>query len=464
MTPVSPPTIAAIATPMGEGALSIVRLSGEHAILIAERVFRGRSALGAAAGYTVHHGRIVDNAGETVDDVLATLFRAPHSYTGEDAVEFSCHGGLVVTEAVLATLIRAGARPAAPGEFSRRAFLNGKMDLSQAEAVADLIASSSERARAVSIRHLEGKLGGKVRELRANLTSLCALLEVDLDFAEENLEVIDRNEIGDRIRVIQSALRAMIDSYSAGRIAREGVGVVLTGKPNAGKSSLFNALLKEDRAIVTPHPGTTRDTIEERIVINGLLFRLIDTAGLRQATDPAEEAGVSRTHASVRSADIILLVEDGSLPVEEREIESELAHCKGDQKLIVALNKSDLRSQAVDTEMYTKLSTKSFRVVRTSALTGSGLQQLRNALYESVARNARDASSGIEVTSRRHLDAFTRASAAIAEALETLNAGRSNEFVALDVRDAILALGEITGDVTSEEILQAVFAKFCIGK
>ena len=464
MTPVSPPTIAAIATPIGEGALSLVRLSGEHAIAIAESVFRGRTSLGAAAGYTIHHGRIVNGAGETVDDVLAALFRAPHSYTGEDAVEFSCHGGLVVTEAVLAALIAAGARHAGPGEFSRRAFLNGKMDLSQAEAVADLIASSSERARAVSMRQLEGKLGDRVRELRANLTSLCALLEIDLDFAEEGIEVIDRSEIGDRIRVILEALRTMIESYSSGRLAREGVGVVLTGKPNAGKSSLFNALLKEDRAIVTPHPGTTRDTIEERVLINGLLFRLIDTAGLRHATDPAEEAGVTRTHASVRSGDIIVLVEDGSLPVEEREIETAVDDCIGDQKLIVALNKSDLPSRTIDTDVYTRLSARGSRVVRTSAKTGSGLQELRNALYESVARGSRDATSGIEVTSRRHLDALTRASAGIAEALETLESGRSNEFVALDVRDAILALGEITGDVTSEEILNTVFARFCIGK
>jgi len=464
MTPVSPPTIAAIATPIGEGALSLVRLSGEHAIAIAESVFRGRTSLGAAAGYTIHHGRIVNGAGETVDDVLAALFRAPHSYTGEDAVEFSCHGGLVVTEAVLAALIAAGARHAGPGEFSRRAFLNGKMDLSQAEAVADLIASSSERARAVSMRQLEGKLGEKVIELRANLTSLCALLEIDLDFAEEGIGVIDRNEIGDRLRVILEALRTMIESYSSGRLAREGVGVVLTGKPNAGKSSLFNALLKEDRAIVTPHPGTTRDTIEERVLINGLLFRLIDTAGLRQATDPAEEAGVTRTHASVRSADIIVLVEDGSLPVEEREIETAVADCIGNQKLIVALNKSDLPSRTVDSEIYPRLSARGSRVVKTSAITGSGLQELRSALYESVARDARDATSGIEVTSRRHLDALTRASVAITEAMQTLDAGRSNEFVALDVRDAILALGEITGDVTSEEILNTVFARFCIGK
>ncbi|MRR38170.1 GTP-binding protein, partial [bacterium] len=216
--------------------------------------------------------------------------------------------------------------------------------------------------------------------------------------------------------------------------------------------------------IVTPHPGTTRDTIEERVLINGLLFRLIDTAGLRQATDPAEEAGVTRTHASVRSADIIVLVEDGSLPVEEREIETAVADCIGNQRLIVALNKSDLPSRTVDSEIYPRLSARGSRVVKTSAITGSGLQELRNALYESVARDARDATSGIEVTSRRHLDALTRASVAITEAMQTLDAGRSNEFVALDVRDAILALGEITGDVTSEEILNTVFSKFCIGK
>lgn len=458
------PTIAAIATPVGEGALSIIRLSGEEALAVADRVFRGRSPLRKAQGFTLHHGRIVNGAGGTVDQVLAAVFRSPHSYTGEDAVEFSCHGGLVVTESVLEEVLKAGATLAGPGEFSRRAFLNGKMDLSQAEAVAELIASSSERARALSMSQLEGKLGARIRELRASLISLCALLEIDLDFSGEGLEVIAPAEIERKLREITDVVIEMADSYGSGRIAREGVSVVLAGKPNAGKSSLFNALLKEERAIVTPHPGTTRDTIEERIVINGLMFRLIDTAGLRQPVDPAEEAGVSRTRASVRVADIVLLVEDGSLPIEEREIESTIRDLIGDQKLVVAVNKSDLHAAPIDPHLYAEVLARGARIVVTSAKTGSGVRELRKTLFESVSRYAGENASGIQVTSRRHLDALKRAAGDLSEALGTLKSGRSNEFIALDVRDAITTLGEITGEVTSEDILNAIFGSFCIGK
>jgi tRNA modification GTPase len=464
MASVSPPTIAATATPVGEGALSIVRLSGEDAHAVADRVFRGRSPLREAPGFTLHHGRVVNEAGETVDEVLAAVFRSPHSYTGEDAVEFTCHGGLVVTESVLAQVLRAGARLASPGEFSRRAFLNGKLDLSQAEAVADLIASSSERARAVSIRQLEGKLGARIRELRSSLMSLCALLEIDLDFSGEGLEVVAPAEVERKLCEISDMVVGMADSYCSGRIAREGVSVVLAGKPNAGKSSLFNALLKEERAIVTPHPGTTRDTIEEQIAINGLMFRLIDTAGLRRPADPMEEAGVSRTRASVRVADIVLLVEDGSLPLEEREIESAISDLIAEQKLVVAVNKSDLLSEPVDPRVSAEVKARGARIVVTSATTGSGVKELRKALFDSVSMYAEESRSGIQVTSRRHLDALNRAGADLSEAIQTLRSGRSSEFIALDVRDAITALGEITGDVTSEEILNAVFASFCIGK
>jgi tRNA modification GTPase len=289
-------------------------------------------------------------------------------------------------------------------------------------------------------------------------------LEIDLDFAEEGLDVIGKEEIRRRIREIHGSVREMSETYCSGRLAREGVSVVLAGKPNAGKSSLFNALLKEDRAIVTPHPGTTRDTIEERTLINGLVFRLVDTAGLRQAADPAEEEGVSRTRASVRTADIILLVEDGSLLLEKREIEVTMAGLIADQKLIVAMNKSDLPQEAVDPAIYDRISSKGSRIIRTSTKTGSGIHELRNALFESVAEYTRDSASGVEVTNGRHFDALSRALRDLSEAMETLDAGRSNEFIALDVRDAVAALGEITGEVTSEDVLNTIFSSFCIGK
>lgn len=457
-------TITAIATPAGEGAIAVIRLSGEEALSIADRLFRGSSALGLAAGYTVHYGKIVTAGGETVDEVLATVFRRPHSFTGENAVEFSCHGGLVVTQAILDAILRNGARQAEPGEFSKRAFLNGRIDLSQAEAVADLIAARSERARAASIRQLEGRLGARVRELRTALTGLCALLELELDFSEDGLDLIPRSAIERQIVSVDRTLAAMIESFDLGRIVRDGVSVVLVGKPNAGKSSLFNQLLKEQRAIVTPLPGTTRDTIQESIVIEGVLFRLIDTAGLREAEDVAEEEGVRRTIEEARSSDIVVLVEDVSSGVEFKEMDEALKALLKTQHLVVALNKSDLVESVINLAQYATLSERGARLIKTSAKTGEGMKQFRDALLESVVAGKIDPGQELYLTNRRHMDAITRAKAALQKATETLRSGMTNEFVAVDVRSAVASLGEITGDVTDEDILNSIFSSFCIGK
>jgi tRNA modification GTPase len=457
-------TIAATATPPGEGAISVIRLSGDRALAIADRLFRGRIKLIDASPQTVHHGTVVDGSGEALDEILAVVFRSPHSYTGEDVVEFNCHGGLLVTQMILDEIVRAGARQAEPGEFSKRAFLNGKMDLCQAEAVSDLIAARSEQARALSLQQLAGKLGTRVRELRSSLTELCALLELDLDFSEEGLELVGPAEIREKILGLESSIAAVLDSYESGRVSREGVTVVLAGKPNSGKSSLFNALLRERRAIVTPHPGTTRDTIEESISIGGVLFRIVDTAGLREATDLAEREGVSRTLEYVRAADIILLVEDTTRSIEEREIESALRGLLGNQHLVVALNKSDLPAKAILEVDYDRLTTRGARVVHTSAKTGSGLQELRNALYHSILKMPTEPIAGVVLTNRRHKEAFVKARESLARGRQTLDAGGTNEFIALDIREATLALGEVTGEVTSEEVLNSIFANFCIGK
>jgi tRNA modification GTPase len=464
MKPADTATIAAIATPPGEGAISVVRLSGERALEIADRLFRGRTRLKDANGYTVHHGLVEDSRGSPIDEVLATIFRSPHSYTGEDVVEFSCHGGLLVTQSLLGEIVRAGARYAEPGEFSKRAFLNGKMDLSQAEAVADVIAARSDRARAISVQQLAGKLGARVRELRTALTNLCALLELDLDFNEEGLELIGPEEIRRKIFEVRGIISRMLETYDSGRISREGATVVIAGKPNAGKSSLFNALLKERRAIVTPHPGTTRDTIEESVLLEGILFNLVDTAGLRDATDLAEREGVNRALEYVQAADIILLVEDTTVQVEEREIESMLGSLVSSQHLVVALNKTDLPGVGMDPSERHRLTARGARVVPTSARTGIGLQELRRALVESVIGPVAEPSAGVELTNNRHREAFARSHESLDNAIETLDSGRTNEFVALDVREAALALGEVTGEVSSEEILNSIFARFCIGK
>ena len=304
-------TIAAIATPPGTAGLAVIRLSGSQALHVAEHVFRG-AALSSAGGYTVHFGHVVDSAGETVDEVLVTVFRAPHSYTGEDAVEISCHGGVVVTRGVLRSVLAAGARHAEPGEFTRRAFLNGRIDLAQAEAVADLIHARSEEAHRASLRQLEGALSVHVRELRDRLLHAASMLELGLDFVEEDVRFLAPEELAGLLSETTAAMQRALDSYGTGRLVREGVRVALLGRPNVGKSSLLNAMLGSERAIVTDVPGTTRDFIEEGLLIRGELFRFIDTAGLRQTDDAIEREGIARTQALAREADIVCTLSEAA--------------------------------------------------------------------------------------------------------------------------------------------------------
>ncbi len=437
--------IAALATPPGEGGLAIVRLSGDGALEVADRVFRGADALASLPGYTARHGHVVNSAGRVVDEVVALVFRAPRSYTGEEMVEFSCHGGMLVTREVLGSLIDAGARPAAPGEFTRRAFMNGKMDLSQAEAVADLISAQSERGRMHSLEQLEGKLGRRVG-----------------DFSEEGIDLVEKRDIRRRLAAVDAALEEMSGTYRQGRIEREGLLVVLAGRPNVGKSSLFNALLGQARAIVTPVPGTTRDTIEESIMIDGLLFRLVDTAGLRRATDPVEAEGVDRTRHQVRYADIVLLVEDASGSGEEEEIADALRGLRSSQRLIVVFNKTDV--VPLEQIGVRKPADGDITVIGTSAISGKGIDQLRRSLAESAAGQGEGSSGGIVLISKRHLDAITRAREDLRLAADAAAREEANEFIAVDVRGAMACLGEITGEVTTEEILESIFSRFCVGK
>ena len=464
MDPLDISVIAAIATPPGEGAIAVVRVSGDGALTVADRVFRGAGRLADTAGYCALHGHVVMPSGKMIDETVALVFRAPRSYTGEDAVEFHCHGGMLVTQEVLRALLAAGARQAGPGEFTRRAFLNGKMDLSQAEAVADLIAARSERARVHSLEQLEGKLGRRVGELRTALVDLCALLELELDFSEEGIEIVGRDEINKRIDGVTGSLETMIATYESGRIAREGVLVVLAGRPNAGKSSLFNALLGESRAIVTAVPGTTRDTIEESLNVGGTLFRLVDTAGLRRTVDPVEVEGVDRTRHQVRYADVVLLVEDASGKIEEDEIESALHGLLTDQHLVVVFNKIDLVPLERIAGRWEKLIDKGAAVIGTSATTNKGISELKECLIRLVAEKGMDSSEPIVLTNERHVNSMIQARESLQLASEGVASGRTNEFVALDIRKAISELGEITGDVTTEEILESIFSRFCIGK
>jgi tRNA modification GTPase len=453
-------TIAAIATAPGEGALAVVRMSGGEALRVGDAVFRGGAALRDAAGHTLHVGRVLAIDGVAVDDVVVSVFRAPRSYTGEDAVEISCHGGRRVAESVLEVLLSAGARAAEPGEFTRRAFLNGKMDLAQAEAVADLITARSARAQRLSLEQLHGRLSSGIAGLRQELLSLCALLELDLDFADEGLDVVSEQESTERAKMLAEKLRRLEGSFSGGRLIRDGVLVVLAGLPNAGKSSLFNALLQEERAIVTHLPGTTRDSLEEQIAIDGIAFRLVDTAGLREPDNVAEEQGIARSRTAVKSADVILYVVDASIPHSAEEIPGPVMLRSENQKVVLALNKADLQVPSQVEEVERALSPVCSVFV--SARTGQGLAELRSALLRSVGDIAGD--DTVRLSNLRHLAAIQSALVSLERGIESLHAGLTHEFVASDLRESAQALAAITGEMTSSDVLNDIFSRFCIGK
>jgi tRNA modification GTPase len=451
-------TIAAIATPPGEGAIAVIRVSGPGSIEIADRVYHGRRPLAEAAAFTVHYGTVAEADGTEVDQVLVTVFRAPHSYTGENLVEISCHGGVFLVQRILQMTVSAGARQAEPGEFTRRAFVNGKMDLAQAEAVGDMIRARSEKMRQVSFDQLEGKLGERIRTLRKDLMDLCSLLEVDLDFSEEGLEIIATTEIERRLQVVDEALEGMVSSFEHGKLAREGVEVVLVGKPNAGKSSIFNALLKEERAIVTPLPGTTRDSLEESLTIGGMLFRIHDTAGLRETKDLAETEGVKRSQAIMNRADVLLDVIDAATPLDREEVAGWRRGIKPLQHCLAVYNKIDLVGEKDAAKLVEEAES-----VAVSARTGEGLDELRRRLVQIVQETAME-SVAVGVTNRRHVESLIKAREELATARQSLRHGATNEFIAFDVRGAANHLAEITGEITSEEVLDEIFRKFCIGK
>ena len=457
-------TVAAVATPRGEGAIAVIRLSGPDALTVADRVFRGRIPLATAASHTLHHGIVVGREGKSVDDVVAGLYRAPHSYTGEDVVEISCHGGIFVTDVVLGAVLNAGARQAEPGEFTRRAFVHGKMDLSRAEAVAALIASGSSRAHRASLEQLNGRLAGAIGEMRNTMMRLCALLEIDLDFSEDGIDVISRTEVEQGLVFARDRLQAMADTYKTGRLYRDGVSVVIAGKPNAGKSSLFNALLKDARAIVTPVPGTTRDSLEESVILSGVLFRLTDTAGLREPGDPVEHEGILRSRKSVERADVILIVDDyASTRTTTNDLLKEVRP-SAQQSAMIVRNKIDLVAGISPSRREFQSGETGGAEIFLSAATGHGVHLLVQELENVVASEGIGSDETVQITSRRQWESLLRGVASLNDGLTALQKGGTNEFIAFDVREAVAALGEITGEVTNEEILNSVFSLFCIGK
>jgi tRNA modification GTPase len=445
---ISADTIAALSTPSGTGAIAVLRVSGPEAGEVAAKVFKGPALKPRQA----HFGKLTAADGSVIDEVVLTFFKAPASYTGEDTLEISCHGGVLVTRRVLERLLQAGARAAGPGEFTQRAFLNGKLDLTQAEAVMDVISAQTDRALSAARRQLGGALGRTILALRDDLLGIVAHVEAYIDFPEEDIDPDTGTALRNRITALRGRLESLMATADQGRLLREGVRTVLAGAPNAGKSSLLNRLLGFDRAIVSDRPGTTRDTIEETVSLDGFPLRLVDTAGLRGAAgDEIEEAGMTRTLAELTDADLIVEVVDASQPPPPP-----LPHAEGTaEKWVRVLHKSDLPAHP---------GWQSADGVPVSSLTGDGLDVLRARLVEVITRGgAAFEQSGVAVNAR-HKAALETARDALTAALAEFAAGSSAEFVALDLRLALEALGNIVGRVDTEDLLGVIFSQFCIGK
>jgi tRNA modification GTPase len=454
-------TICALSTAAGVGAIAIVRLSGREALKMADGIF-SRNLL-EAASHTVHFGTIrAENA--IIDEALAVVFRGPHSFTGEDTVEFNCHGSLYVQQEVLQLLIRSGARMAQPGEFSMRAYLNGRMDLSQAEAVGDLIAAESEAAHRQAVHQMRGGFSREISQLREQLIHFASLVELELDFAEEDVEFANRPQLRGLVEEILGVVNRLRDSFSLGNAMKSGVPVAILGAPNMGKSTLLNALLNEDRAIVSDIAGTTRDTVEDQVTISGIRFRFIDTAGIRSTDDTVEKLGIARSFARAREARIILLLFDAraSSPEEVAALMEEVRAMAGDRaELILVANKIDEAADAFDPVRWqTELGHVTLAV---SAKTGQHLQALRDAL---VGRSGiRTAESGETiVTNIRHYEALSRAADALGNVLLGLDTGIPGDLLAIDIRRTLYHLGEITGEINADDLLNSIFSRFCIGK
>ena len=461
-------TITALATAPGPAGLAVLRVSGDRALEVSDRVFRGAAPLARAAGHTLHHGWAVDatrrdaNGTEArLDEVVAAVFRAPRSYTGEDTVEWSCHGGQVPARRVLSALRSAGARLAGPGEFTLRAFLRGRLDLAQAEAVADLVHAETESAGDLALAQLAGALSRRLAALEERVTDAAAEVEARVDFAEDVGGVEIPGHVRDAIAAAGSELEDLLAGAPWARAVREGVRVPLVGRPNAGKSSLFNALLGEDRAIVTPEPGTTRDRVSERLDIGGVPVTLSDTAGVRDATGQVEALGVERALAALDGAAVAVWVVDGSRPL-ELDGDPLVPHLLG-RRVLVALTKSDLGRAVPESAARNGLPGTELRVVSVSAVTGEGLESLRGALAAFLGADRAGGLSGA-VANPRHTDALARARAALARAGEAGASGSPGEIVALELRESLAALGEVSGRHASEDLLERIFARFCIGK
>lgn len=459
-------TIVAPATLPGSGAISIVRISGPRALETVSAVVTCNRPLDDAPGYSIRYGTALQNDGSVLDEVLVSVFRAPHSYTGEEAAEISCHASRYVVETLLQRLCDAGARAAEPGEFTRRAFVNGKMDLAQAEAVADVIQSDNAAAHRVAMNQLRGGYSSRLKELRDKLLEVTALMELELDFSEEDVEFADRSHLVSLVEETLAHIRTLTDSFRLGNAIKTGIPVAIVGATNTGKSTLLNALLGEDRAIVSDIAGTTRDTVEETFNINGTVFRLIDTAGIRETEEEIEKIGISRSLLKLSQADIVLGVIDATAPLSEQrqhiqEIASRIRF--DEQTLLLLLNKMDLVSDPSRAETMLVLD-REIPTIPLSAKTGQGLETLKNCLVTVWGKRLKGAEQALLVTNIRHYNALHKA----ADALELVKAGIASgtptDLVSQDMRDSLYHLGSILGTITDDEILGRIFERFCVGK
>jgi tRNA modification GTPase len=464
-------TIVALASPSGAGAIAVIRISGAAAIVIAEQVFQSVSgkAISKQKTHTIHLGHIVDE-GKVYDQVLLSIFKNPHSYTGEDVIEISCHGSTYIQQQIIQLVLRKGCRMAQAGEFTLRAFLNGKLDLSQAEAVADLISSDNEASHQIAMQQMRGGFSNEIAKLREELLNFASLIELELDFAEEDVEFADRTQLKDLLNRIEFVLKRLIDSFAVGNVIKNGIPVAIVGEPNVGKSTLLNALLNEERAIVSDIAGTTRDTIEDELVIDGIGFRFIDTAGIRETKDVVESIGIKKTFEKIEQAQVVLLLVDGSkLSVESLtgvKIEIEKIRNQFPLKpIVIIINKKDLIAPEMISTINHQLTTVNGQptTIYLSAKKKEGIEDLKQQLMSFVNTGALRNNETI-VTNTRHYDSLLKALEEIQKVRFGMDTHLSSDLMAIDIKQALYYFGEITGEVTNDELLGNIFANFCIGK
>ncbi len=454
-------TIAAISTPIGQAGIGIIRISGPLSLSIAKKIFKPKRDIKEFESHRLYLGHIFDpETGETIDEVLLSYMKAPNSYTREDVVEINSHSGYLVLSKILDLVISQGARLAKPGEFTLRAFLNGRIDLTQAEAVVDLINAKSERGLYLATSQLQGRLRDEIEGLKEEIKDILSYVEVAIDFPEEEDAEISRDEIVKRIEGVIPHIEDIIKLHSQKKIWIDGISIVIVGRVNVGKSSLMNRLLNEERAIVTPIPGTTRDIIESNVLINGLPIRLIDTAGLRQVEDEVEKIGISLTTKKLKEADLVLVVIDQSQGLKREDIE--IIEMSKEKKAIIVLNKTDLPSKIAEDDKKL-LESYRFPIVWISALKGEGIENLKEVIFNTVVKGVDLTESGI-APNLRHKRLLEEAKEGLKNALKLLKEGGTMDLIAFEIRTSLNALGEITGEVTTEDILERIFSQFCLGK